>query len=108
MSHSPDHWSNPEDELDKLLDLLAEACKRDLTKLPAPSTFPEQSFTPLQDLNLAASSAIYTPLKDTEIRLVRVLPGSVDEPIRCVVFNVESSVAPTYTALSYVCKFTSC
>lgn len=104
MPYYPDPLYNPEDELDKLLELLAEACKRNLTRLPAPSKMPKQSFTPLHGLNFAASSSVYTPLKDNEIRLVRVLPGAVDEPIRCVVFNVESSVAPAYTALSYVCK----
>lgn len=65
-----------------------------------------KKFTPLEELNAAASSSIYTPLNKDEIRLVLLFPhgGIEDTPIQCTVLNFESSEAPPYSALSYVCK----
>jgi Heterokaryon incompatibility protein (HET) len=45
---------------------------------------------------------VYTSLAPTEIRLVKIHPGSDNDVIQCTVFKVEWELAPEYSAISYV------
>ena len=44
----------------------------------------------------------YEPLRNGEIRLVQIEPGSFDSPLRCKLLTQSLSLQPAYTALSYV------
>ncbi|KAK3995159.1 hypothetical protein QBC44DRAFT_356566 [Cladorrhinum sp. PSN332] len=60
---------------------------------------------PLGRVNLAATQEIYTPLKDSEIRTLTLLPSAnPTAPIRCTleVATALTNNLPPYSALSYV------
>ncbi|OIW24626.1 hypothetical protein CONLIGDRAFT_101104 [Coniochaeta ligniaria NRRL 30616] len=51
------------------------------------------------------SPSIFEPLNPalSEIRLLRLLPGKADEPIRCTLHIVSLNKPPRFEAISYVC-----
>jgi hypothetical protein len=63
---------------------------------------PSNPTIPLEKVNSQAAKAIYKPLGTTEIRLVKIHPGSQEDQIQCSIFNVEQEMVPAYEALSYV------
>jgi hypothetical protein len=56
----------------------------------------------IAELNSHAANTVYTPLKDSEIRLVLLHAAGADEPLKCTVFNVVHAAAHPYEPLSYV------
>ena len=57
---------------------------------------------PLEQLNAEAAERIYLPLKEAEIRLVKLHRGDRDDMIRCSVFSIQQYKGPSFKALSYV------
>ncbi|KAF1816061.1 hypothetical protein P152DRAFT_427800, partial [Eremomyces bilateralis CBS 781.70] len=69
-----------------------------------PATEDQKQCPPLELLNSEGAAAIYTPLKEGEIRLVRLHPETDECPIQCSLLNVKKSAGSEYVAISYVCK----
>jgi hypothetical protein len=62
--------------------------------------------TTLEKLNAAAAISVYKRLSNDEIRLVKIHPGEIGDPIQCSLFTISENQIPEYEALSYVCKET--
>src|SRR5205809_7993499 len=74
VKHQP--CDDAEDELSVIIRKFVEYYQQ--FKQPPASS--EEPFTPLERLNAKAASLIYSPLKDTEIRLIKLHPGTANEP----------------------------
>lgn len=51
--------------------------------------------------NPPPASLLYRPLQSSEIRFIKILPGSWDEPVSCELVYVSLDDKPDYVALSY-------
>jgi hypothetical protein len=67
------------------------------------SAFDSASENPLTRAENSSGIFKYLPLNhdNSEIRLLRIMPGSPDEKVKCNLESVAQSSAPDYKALSY-------
>lgn len=92
-------------EIELIFDLLREFCEINNASQPGTvSAVPVPSTTPLEQLNQGASSLLYSPISNDQIRLVKIQPGD-DDQIACFLETVDRDKAPAYRVLSYVCKY---